>query len=363
MKKRPAEIADSFIIAIIIHIYLGWGFLYLTDTAVGHLSNNAYLGIFPALLVILPFFAIAFDLARLYPHQKISAIFDKVFGSFGGKAIALIYLCFLFFFLAIAQRNTQLMIHSYFFHQTPLWLISLLFLGGTLYSALPGVKSVGRLGTFMLIPPLALIFILELLGLNNISLVNAQPVLAGSAGQWLAAVLDLTLVLLPGTAIFVYLPYIQSGKSIFKIGLISLAIAAAVFGLALFGTIGVFGPGLIPKMNWSLVEYFHLIDYPYLFLEQAGLFFLIAWYPFHFVGTAQGLFVIGNELNCIFPRIKRQYFTIAIAILTFTMVNLPINFIDIGEFLKNYHRPLSFSYLGLLLGTWLIARLRSLPGK
>lgn len=158
MGKDPAKIADSLIIAIIIHIYFGWGFLTIIDTATGHLTNNAYLGLIPALIVILPFFWMAVDLEKMYPNQKISAIFSAVFGKFGGKVIAFIYVCFLIFFFALALHNTHLMIYTYFFNKTPFFLITFLFIGGALYNAWYGVKSVGRLAAFMLIPPLVVFF-------------------------------------------------------------------------------------------------------------------------------------------------------------------------------------------------------------
>jgi spore germination protein (amino acid permease) len=363
MGKSSEKLANSLIIAIITHIYIGWGFLYLIDAAVSHLTHNAYLGIFPALVIILPFFWIAADLARMYPGQKLSVIFSEVFGKSGGITISIIYLCFLIFFLAIAQRDAQLMAHTYFFRRTPFYLITLFFLGGTIYSALQGIKSVGRLAAFMLIPPLIVIFGLEILGLNNLSAMNIQPIFTGSIKQWLGTTLDLPLILLPGTAVFVYLPYFLTGKSILKSGLVSLGIVIPILGLALLGTIGALGPKMIQKMSWPVVEYFHLVDYPYLLLEQAGLFFIIAWYPIHFVATAQGLFVIGNELNASFPQINRKWYTVAIGALIYVMINLPLNLVFLRNFLNKYRAWFTYSYLILLLGTWLIAKLRYNHGR
>lgn len=358
MDKSPEKVSDSFIVAIIIHIYVGWGFLYLIHTAVGYLTHNAYMGLLTALVVILPFFWIAADLAKMYPNQRISVIFEKVYGRFGGKAVGIVFIIFLFFFLTFALRNTHLMIYSYFFRTTPLFLITLFFLAGALYNAIKGVKSVGRLAAFMLIPPLLIIFGLEVLALKNINPINIQPVFEGSPEKWLSASLDLPFILLPGTAVFVYLPYIRTVKSVTKIGLISLGIIVPVFMVALLGTIGVFGPGLAAKMGWPVVEYFHLVDYPYLLLEQAGLFFLIAWYPFHFIGTSQGLFVIANELNGLFPKISRPWYTVAVFFLVLAVVNIPLNIVYLGQFFGKYRRWFTYTYLGILAGTWLIAKLR-----
>jgi spore germination protein len=358
MKNDPQKTADSLIMAIIIHIYIGWGFLYLVKFAVNHLTNNAYIGLFPAAVIIIPFFWVASDLARIFPNMSICTIFCRVFGKYTGKAVGIILLLYITFYESIALRDGHLMISSYFFNRTPFCLITAVFIACALYLALNGVKAIGRLTMFMLFPPLLIIFMLELLGLVNVNFVNIQPVLAGSPWQWLSAGFDLTLILVPGTAIIFYLPFINQAKNIKKISLYSLGVVFPIFFLALLGTIGTFSTSLTKTMSWSVVEFFRLIDYPYLLLEQTGLFFLISWYALFFGAMAQGLFLIGNEFNALFPKVKRNWYILSLSVLVFAAVNIPLNIVYIQSFLLSYQRWIAFSYLGILLGTWLVARLR-----
>lgn len=358
MKTKPVIIPDSLLVAIIIHTLIGWGFLYLVRTATVHLSHNAYLGLIPATIIIAAFLWLIYDLACLFPCQGISEIFKLVFGKLIGRMIGILFMLYIFFFVTIMLRDAQLMIYTYFFQRTPFILFTTIMLASMLYCPLKGIIAIGRLAAFMLIIPLLLLFFLILIGLSNVNLVNVQPVLEGSPLQWFQAGSDLTLVLLPEIAIVFYISFIKQPKVIKKIGVISLGIVVPIFFLSLLGTIGVFGPALIQKLNWPVVEFFHVLDYPFLLLEQAGLFFLIAWFPFHFIGISQALFVIGNELHSLFSQIKRNWFILTITILVFIGAVLPTDVVFLQAFLRRFQSLIPLSFLGILLVTWLVARWR-----
>lgn len=358
METKSVNIAPSLITSIIIHIFVGWGFLYLVKTATVHLSHNAYLGLIPAAAIIVVFLWLIYDLNRLLPQQGISVIFTRVFGKTIGTMVGIIFVSFIIFFMAVSIRDSHLMVQTYFFKRTPFILFTSVALIPALYMALKGINAIGRLASFILLPPLLLMLLLILLGLSNIDLNMVQPLLEGSPLRWIKAGSGLTLVLLPELAIVFYLPFFKQPQTIKKVGLIALATVMPLFFLALFGTIGVFGPALIQKKNWPIVEFFHIIDYPYLLLEQAGLFFLITWYPFVFVALSQGLFVVSNEFHYLFPQVKRQWFILAAFFLVFLGVNLPLNIIIIHSFLRRFQILISLSFQGILLITWLSARLR-----
>lgn len=362
METKSGNLPPSLITSIIIHIFIGWGFLYLVKTATVHLSHNAYLGLIPAAVMIVVFLWLIYDLNRLFPLQGISVIFTLVFGKTIGKIVGIIFTLFIIFFMTVSLRDSHLMVQTYFFKRTPFIVFTTVALIPTLYMALKGIDAIGRLASFILIPPLLVMFLLILLGLSNIDLNAVQPLLEGSPLKWIKAGSSLTLVLLPGLAIVYYLPFFKQPQTIKKVGLVSLATVMPLFFLSLFGTIGVFGPVVIHKKNWPVVEFFHIIDYPYLLLEQAGLFFLIAWYPFVFVSLSQGLFLVGNEFHYLFPQIKRKWFILAAFFLLFLGANLPLNIIIIHTFLSRLQTLIPLSFQGILLITWLTARLRFRKG-
>ncbi len=359
--KQATKLPDNVIAAIFVHIYCGWGVLYLTKLIGGHLTHNSYWGLLVAMLITLPFVASVAGLAKLFPGAGINEIFGRVFGKAVGTVLGLVYLVHFLYFIAIHLRDGQIMVYTYFFQRTPFILLIAFIMAGALYVALHGLESVGRLAAFMLFPPFAVIFLLQLIGLPNIDPVNLQPVFEGSWRDWLLSGTDLLVILLPATGISAFLSFLPKPESIKKITVYCWAMVIPLFLINILGTVGTFGPGVIHRLNWASVEYFHLIDYPFLLLEQTGLFFLIAWYPFTFVILAQGLFIGGNQLHSMFPGVKRHWFICALALGILIVVNLPISLIGSERFFLRYQKVAVAIFLTLHLGTWLVARLRKRP--
>jgi Spore germination protein. len=170
---------------------------------------------------------------------------------------------------------------------------------------------------------------------------------------------DLVTILLPGLGISICISFLKRPASMKKITMYSLGMVLPLFLLNILGIVGTFGPTVMKKLSWPAVEYFHQIDFPFLLLEQAGLFFLIAWYASIFVTMGVGAFFVGNEFHIIFPRIKRQWITIAYCVILLIIVNLPISMIASEKFFKSTHKWIAFSFLSFFVIAWLVDRLRS----
>ncbi len=355
--RTEEKVPYSMITAIYIHILIGWSFIFLVSI-ITKPENNSYLGLIPAMILILPTFWMAANLARIFPDLTLSAVLVKVFGKFWGRVFGVVFFLIIIMVSNLSFREAHLMVFSYFFKRTPIFLIPLFFIAGSLYMGLKGIRSIGRLASFMLIPLLLTIFGLELFGLVNINLLNLQPVLQAPPEKWLLNGLDLAFAVLPGASIALYMPFIREPKNVAKVGLYSFAVIFPLFFLSLLGVIGVFGPDVVIKITWPVVEFFHLIDYPYLLLEQAGLFFLIAWYASLFVAITQVFFIIGHNLSVIFPTVKRNWFIVALNISGFFSALIPINTIELRKITLPLQKTIIFYFLALLTCTWLIARWR-----
>jgi Spore germination protein. len=157
MKQDSRELPDNLIMALITHIYIGWGLLYLAKLATLHLTYNSYWGILVALLIVIPFLWLVSVLTRTYPGLSISQVFGKIFGTTLGITLAIIFFLHIAYFQLIFLRDSQLMVYTYFFKKTPLILMTGLLMAGVLYTAWRGAWSIGRLAAFMLFPPFLII--------------------------------------------------------------------------------------------------------------------------------------------------------------------------------------------------------------
>ena len=350
-------------IAGTIHIYITAGFLLLSRVALKRLSYNAYLSLIPGVLYILPFILIAADFARLFPNENITGIFRRVLGKYFGAVFSLVFTMLVIMIVAFPLRETQIMVLTYFFHQTPGYLIAGFSMVIVLYLALNGIKSILKLAAFMLIPPLMIIYGLNLLGLMNIDWLTVQPVLSGAIGQWLTAGFDLLYLFVPTTVIFFYLPLLQNSKQVLKVEMISLGVAFPLYFLSLLGTIGTFGPSVMKKIAWPTLASVQSIGSPYLLLEQVGVLFIITWYAFVLIAVTQGVYLTSKELFNLWPVVNHKLLIVAVGVLIFIIINLPIGITMLIKMIERFQVPYIIIYYSLFVITWVVARIRIIGGK
>ena len=97
-----------------------------------------------------------------------------------------------------------------------------------------------------------------------------------------------------------------------------------------------------------MVEFFHIIDFPFLLLEQAGLVFIIIWYVFILMAVAQSIFFIGNGFHNMWSGLKRNWLILFFTVIMFIMTILPVNTIELSDLVDRIYPPiiiLHFSFL------------------
>lgn len=357
-QNKQVKLPTNLAIAGLIHVYIGWGFIWLFPIAVKHLAYNAYMGLIIGFLLILPLIWILTDFARIFPQENITHIFTRVLGKYLGPVFSLLFIFGVIIRISFAAQGSQSMVLTYFFIRTPQFLVTSIFGAISLYLAWHGIKSITRMAAFMLIPPLIVIFSLSLVGMKDVQLVNLQPVLAGAAKDWLAAGFDLLYIFIPVVITFFYLPFLQGPKQALKVGLWPYIVVVPLFLLTIIGTIGTFGPTVVQKTVWATIEFFHIIDMPSLLLEQAGLFFLLAWYAFFFLGVTQGVFFTSQELYHLWPVLKERWYLLLVGLSVFSVAGLPINIISLTAIANRFGHFLGIMSYALLVLVWIVARIR-----
>ncbi len=356
--QKTAKLPNSFIIAGITHISIGGGYLFLSTVIAQHLTYNTYMGLLLGLIFFLPFIFISADFARIFPNQSFTVIYRQVLGKYCGTFLSLFFIAHVILTSALGLKQSLLMISSYFFLSTPQILITIIFVAIILYLALHGIKAISRLAGFMLIPPLAIIFILQFLGLSQVDWTYVRPILTGAPFQWLATGFDSLYLFIAATAGIFYLPFIKASKEMLKVTLIPLGICFPLFFLATIGIIGTFGPTVITKMAWPSVEFFHVIDVPFLLLEQAGLFFLITWLAFLYVAETLGIYLTSHELNFIWPKMKLNWLIMVVAVIILIIAGLPMDIVTMVNFTNRYYWVFIFMNYTPFLIAWMVARVR-----
>jgi spore germination protein AB len=357
--KLIKPLPNSLLFAIITHIFIGIGYLGLTDLAGLHLRHNTYLSLLLALPFVFPVIWIISDLMSFFPGRPVAEVIKAAFGKYLGMLINLIYILIQCSLMIFVLRESQLMVGSYFLEPLDVRILIIGIAGLTLYLAGRGIAAIGRLAAFMLIIPLAIMYGLNLLSLTNVNTLNLRPIFEGAGRLWLEAGVDLLFMLLPASIAFAYLPFFKSSQNLLRVTLIALGLSIPLFFLILFGTTGVFGPAMIGKFTWPAVEFFHILDLSFLLVEKAGLIFVITWYVFIFTLVAQSHFILGHLVHTAFPVIKANRAIMIMAVITTIIaVILPFNAVAMKSLLLSASRYIVGINYGIILLTWIIVRLR-----
>ncbi len=138
--------------------------------------KDGWLAVLPALLEGLALIIIIGALVHKFPHKNLIAINDLVFGSFFGKIVSLLYLCF---FLSIISFNLMYMgtFMLFLMPETPNWVFILFFIGLSTSAVRNGIEVTARTASI-----LTLIFLVEIpftiiLLINKINFQELLPIL------------------------------------------------------------------------------------------------------------------------------------------------------------------------------------------
>jgi hypothetical protein len=350
---------NSLLVAILTHIFIGIGYLDLTDLAGLHLRHNSYLSPILALPFVFPVIWIISDLMSFLPGRPIPAVMTAAFGKYPGKMINLVYIVTQGAIFIFALRESQLLVGSYFLEPVDVRILIISVAGLSLYLAWRGITAIGRFASFMLIIPLIIMYGLNLLSLSNVNTLNVRPLLEGVGRRWLEGGFDLLLMFIPASLSFAYLPFFKSPRNLLRVTLIALGLSVPLFFLILFGTTGVFGPIMLLNFPWPAVEFFHILDLPIMLVEKAGLFFVIAWYAFIFTLVSQSHFILGHLVHTAFPSIKPNWAIIIMALITATVaVILPFNAVAMKSLMLSSARYIAGLNYSIIILTWIFIRIR-----
>ena len=119
------------------------------------------------------------------------------------------------------------------------------------------------------------------------------------------------------------LPYLKPAGSFPRLAGGALALLVAIFGLVSAGTIGVYGSERARVFAWPAIEYVHVINYPYLLMEQGGLFLSIAWLTLMLIGTAYLCYTVALGASQIAGVLDYKRFVWLIALVKLVLMPLP----------------------------------------
>ncbi|NLW55777.1 MAG: GerAB/ArcD/ProY family transporter [Firmicutes bacterium] len=100
------------------------------------------------------------------------------------------------------------------------------------------------------------------------------------------------------------------------------------------GTIGIFGHDYLGRFTYPGLDAIHVVEFPYLLLEQAGLLMIIAWLALVVVGSSFYYYALGLGLAQVTGVLDYKRFVWLLFPLTLYLAICPQNINEAQQFMQ-----------------------------
>lgn len=356
MSKEQTAIGPQLLWPLLLVSALGYGLLNLPRYSANILGAEAYLAVPVAAVLILPALAAIYLLARRFEGKTLIEQGGIVLGPTLGRITGAIYLSVIILLLTMSTRDIADLVGTYFLDRTPLWFIVLSFLAVAAYLASRGLETVARLACFLLIPAIAVMVLLGVGGLQNLAATRILPVQATFPNLLRGGMSEVSIYYaLAGTA--VVLPMVKPLKSFPRTAGWTVLALAVVFSLFALGAIGVFGHDYLAQWTWPCMEFVHVMEYPFLLLEQAGLLMLIDWIAMILAGTGFLYYIIALGAAQLSGTLDYKHWVLILLPVQFAAMIWPRNSLQVKaafEYIERFGWTALFAYPVALLSIAMI---------
>ncbi|GGP14994.1 GerAB/ArcD/ProY family transporter [Oceanobacillus neutriphilus] len=276
-------------------------------------GRDSWLAILIAAAVSIFLFFIYRALYLYYPTLLLTDYTEKLIGKFLGRILAFLYILFFLYSAARVLREFGVMLLSFAFPETPLFVACAMMMLVVIYTVFKGIEVVARTGELLFVIMVMLAFFLFLLiaisGLIDIS--NLKPAFEDSP-KILDTVFTETLYV-PFGEIIVFtmiFPYLNQSKKLGKTGIAAISITGASLAFTTILNISVLGVPLIERSLFPLLTtiqsiqvggFLQRLDVIFILALVIGGFFKVTVYTYCAVIGTASLFDIKEPSKLAYP--------------------------------------------------------------
>lgn len=300
-------------------------------------------------------------LMKRFPGKSIVEVSETVAGKYLGTVISLGFFAFFFYLTVMVLRQFAETVITTTLPQTPISVITAIFLAAVVYAAYMGIETIAR-GNWLLFPFMLLGYVTILAGVlpyfnsdNFFPLLGTGPAEILKFGMLKSSLLGEVLVLA------VILPALRDREKFTRIGLMSIMISGMAMTLAVVVLIGTFTPqgakyeAILPLYQLARLIYFGR------FVQRIEALFIFVWIFAGLVEISLSLYASAVILARILKLPVYRPLVFPLALLAYSLSFLPPDYVTATkletEVLRKYGWSITFLLPGLLL---LLARIRGI---
>ncbi len=326
-------------------VTISYGLLNLPYFATEVMGNNAYFAVPIAMVLSFPPMLAIYLLMKRFPTLNLLQIGLKITGPFLGRILGLGYLFTLLLLLALFTRERLNLVSAYLLVSTPLSVLIVTYLFSAAYLASRGVETISRLASFVILPSLILLFLLLAGVLPKISINRLRPVFHPDLKRYLPGGFSVLYAFYPPALMALVTPYLQGiRRKIPRLTLLAGLLTLLFYMLIIVVVIGIFGSDYLRRFAYPALEVINAMEFPYLLLEQAGVFMDIILITVALVGTAFVYYCLGLGLSQVIGVLDYKRMIWLIFPIKLFLIMFPHN---IGETKEFIHYAASFGWIPL----------------
>ncbi|GLX70605.1 GerAB/ArcD/ProY family transporter [Paenibacillus glycanilyticus] len=242
------------------------------------------IGLFVTMILVL--------LCRRHASHTLMDFAKRLFGTWVGKLIGLLYIAVWFSVSADILRIFSLFIKQYLFHDTPIWIIAILMVSAMVYINYAGsVEAIGRFSEMagpLLLIGIAITFALNIPNLHPTLIFpvfadsGVMPIIKGSFVN--ASFLGESMMIMMLT------PFIANTQKMLKPTLLAICIPSLIAVITSLMVIGTFGTNIGSTMMFPYFSMVRFINYLE-FIQNMDVWIMFIWIFSVFVKLAIYLFI------------------------------------------------------------------------
>lgn len=323
-------------------------------------KQDSWLSVILALIMALPVLLIYARLLSLYPGEDIFAILHHVFGPVVGKFFSLLYVWYAIHLGALVMRNFSEFLTEISLTKTPQYFIHFVFALLCIWAVKGGIEVLGRWASFVFNILIALLVLLQLMTLPQVSLANFEPILYHGLLPVIDGAFSIFSFPLMETVVFMsVLSLLKPGSSGYKVYNWGLFIGGIIILLIVFRNNAVLGHPFLETQYFPSYISLSLINLGE-FLQRFEVIISIAFLLCGFLKVSVCIFCAATGISKIFIIDDYRIITAPVA---FLMLNLAIliyaSMQEMFEWVNIYRYYAIPFQLVLPLITWIGAEIKT----
>lgn len=330
MNKDP-KISNIQIRALIVSTIMGIGILSLPNQLAQVMDKDGWIAIIFSSLLVIPLILVIIQIFKDNPGKDFYEIGYESFGKIIFTICLIMYLVYFVIVSAYISRSLGELIKGFLLTQTPIGLVTVLFIITIAYGAISEIDVIARVA--YIVYPLVIGFavLLFLLALPGSDFTNILPMFQSDLGQ-LPEGMKVAMFSFSGFEILLFvIPFAEEKKKLTKTSISAIAIVSILYFILFMVTLTQFSIEQIKSDPFPLLMIAKLIDLPGYFLQNLDGMVMAIWVVVIFSTMLPLYNTSGKILAKIFKTKSHTSFVLILIPIIYLIAFIPSSVVEVNK--------------------------------